>query len=86
LINALLSVAFALAPACGRIMAPLPLSCGKDYVLVRGNRVTPVGHRAKPILDALDGRSTLRQIEERFGQKALDFVGSLYRKGFVELR
>jgi len=56
------------------------------YVLVRGNRVAPVGHQAKPILDALDGRSTLRQIEERFGQKALDFVGSLYQKGFAELR
>ena len=37
-------------------------------------------------LDALDGRSTLRQIEERFGQKALDFVGSLYQRGFVELK
>jgi hypothetical protein len=44
-----------------------------SYVLVRGNRVIPVGNRAQPILDALDGRSTLRQIEERFGQKALDF-------------
>ena len=30
------------------------------YVLVRGNRVVPVGHQAKPILDALDGRSTPR--------------------------
>lgn len=56
------------------------------YMLVRGNRVTPVRHQAKPILDALDGCSTLRQIEERFGQKALDFVGSLYQKGFVELK
>ena len=63
-------------------MRPDPLG----YVLVHGNRVTPVGHQAKPILDALDGRSTLRQIEERFGQKALDFVGSLYQKGFVELK
>jgi hypothetical protein len=56
------------------------------YVLVRGNRVSPVGHQAKPILDALDGCSTLRQIEERFGQEALDFVGALYQKGIVELR
>jgi hypothetical protein len=56
------------------------------YVLLRDNRVTPVGHQAQPILDALDGCSTLCQIEERFGQEALDFVGSLSQKGFVELR
>ena len=64
------------------------MKCPKPfcYVLVRGNRVTPVALQAKPILDALDGRSTLRQIEERFGQEALDFVGRLYQKGFVELR
>ena len=56
------------------------------YTLVRGNRITPVGPQAQPILDALDGRSTLRQIEQRFGQEALDFVGALYQKGFVELK
>lgn len=55
------------------------------YVLIRGNRVTPVAHQAKPILDALNGSLTLGQIKENFGQEALDFIGSLYQKGFVEL-
>ncbi len=56
------------------------------YVLIRGNHVTPVAHQAKPILDALNGCLSLRQIRERFGQEALDFVGSLYQKGLVEMR
>ena len=56
------------------------------YLLVRGNVAVPVAHQAKPILDALDGRSTLRQIGERFGQESLNFVGALYKKGIVEMR
>ncbi len=56
------------------------------YVLIRGNHVTPVAHQAKPILDALNGCLSLRQIREHFGQEALDFVGSLYQKGLVEMR
>ncbi len=55
------------------------------YLLVRGNVAIPVARQAKPILDALDGRSTLRQIRERFGQEALNFVGTLYQKGVVTI-
>ncbi len=55
------------------------------YLLVRGNVAVPVAHQAKPILDALNGRSTLRQIKERFGQEALNFVGTLYQKGIVTM-
>ena len=53
------------------------------YALVRGNRVVPVTHQAKPILDVLDGQMTLHQIEERFGSTALSFLGSLYKKGLI---
>ncbi|MCP4349892.1 MAG: radical SAM protein [Desulfobacterales bacterium] len=56
------------------------------YVLIRGNLVTPVSHKAKPILDALNGYSALHRIESYFGKDALNFVGALYQKGFVELR
>jgi len=56
------------------------------YVLVRGNRIVPVTHQARSVLDALDGRTTLRDIEERFGAGALYFVGSLYQQGLVALR
>ncbi|MCP4352247.1 MAG: radical SAM protein [Desulfobacterales bacterium] len=56
------------------------------YILLQGNTVIPVSHSAKPIIDILNGKSTLREIEELFGQQALDFIGHLYQKGLVELR
>ena len=55
------------------------------YVLVRGSRIVPVSAAAKPILDACDGQTTLREIRARFGQAGLDFVGSLYKRGMIEL-
>lgn len=56
------------------------------YVLVRGNHIMPVVAAAGPVLDACDGQMSLVQLQERFGQEALDFVGLLARKGLVELR
>jgi len=56
------------------------------YVLIYGNRVVPVSHQAKVILDSLDGQTTLRQIEETYGRPGLSFVGSLYQQGLVRLR
>lgn len=55
------------------------------YVLTRGNRVAPVPLDDKPILDACDGRTTLRQIERRFGQHGLGLVAALYQKGLLDL-
>jgi radical SAM protein with 4Fe4S-binding SPASM domain len=55
------------------------------YVLVRGNRIVPVAAAAGPMLDACDGHTTLRQIEQQFGPAALSLVGSLYQKGMIEL-
>jgi radical SAM protein with 4Fe4S-binding SPASM domain len=56
------------------------------YVLVRGNRILPVAAAARPVLDACDGDVSLLELRERFGQGALDFVGSLVKNGLVELR
>jgi len=56
------------------------------YVLVRHSQVIPVTSAARPLLDALDGATTLQDIKNRFGQEGLNFVGMLYTKGFVELR
>ena len=56
------------------------------YVLVQGNRVTLVSHAARAVLDVLDGQTTLRQVERRFGEQALSFVGSLYQRGLVKLQ
>jgi len=55
------------------------------YVLMRGNRVAPVPFEDKPVLDACDGRTTLRQIERCFGQHGLGLVAALYQKGLLEL-
>lgn len=55
------------------------------YVLVRGTHIVLVEAQVEPILNALDGTLTLWQVREKFGQAALDFLGSLYRKGLVEM-
>lgn len=56
------------------------------YVLINGSRVIPVSHDAKPIIDMMNGQSTLRQIQEHFGQDALNIIGLLYQKGFAEMK
>ena len=55
------------------------------YLLVNRSEAVPVPYQAEPILDALDGSLTLRQIQQTFGQEALNFVGSLYKRGLVRL-
>jgi hypothetical protein len=54
------------------------------YVLVQGNRLVPVSHEAKAVLDVLDGQTTLRRIESSFGEQALS-LGSLYQQGLITL-
>jgi radical SAM protein with 4Fe4S-binding SPASM domain len=56
------------------------------YVLVRGNRIVPVTAAAKPVLDACDGTQTLLEIQDRFGQGALNFIGELYERGLIDLK
>jgi len=56
------------------------------YVLVRGSYIVPVAAAARSVLDACDGKTSLLQLQEHFGQEALDFVGSLVQKGLIELR
>lgn len=55
------------------------------YVLLRGNRVVPLAFEDKGMLDACDGRHTLREILATYGQDRLRLVIALYRKGLVEL-
>ena len=56
------------------------------YVLMRGNRIVPVPHEARAILDLCDGRTTLKQIGVQFGQQGLDLVGALWEKGLLMLQ
>ncbi len=55
------------------------------YVLLTANQIIPVEAGAKPIIDACDGSNTLKELQQRFGQPALDFVGFLAKQGVVEL-
>lgn len=56
------------------------------WVLVRGNQAIPVSPKAGPVLETFDGRTSLGEIEERFGPAALSFLYSLYVRNFVEFR
>ncbi len=53
------------------------------YILCRYNWSVPITHDARPIVDAIDGETTLAHLHRQFGDEALDFVGQLYREGFV---
>jgi radical SAM protein with 4Fe4S-binding SPASM domain len=55
------------------------------YLLVNRNQIIPVEREAKPLLDALDGTITLRQLRDEFGQASLTFVAYLFNKGLVHL-
>jgi radical SAM protein with 4Fe4S-binding SPASM domain len=54
-------------------------------LLLAGNRLFAVGEDLCPLLELLDGQTTLRRIEARWGQPGLALVGNLYQHGLVEL-
>ncbi len=56
------------------------------YVLLRDNCVVPVTHAAGPVLDALNEEPTAGQIQQLFGQDALNLVGSLIKRGLVHMK
>lgn len=56
------------------------------YVLMRGNRIVPVPHEARAILEVCDGGTALKQIGAQFGQPGLDLVGALWEKGLLLLQ
>jgi radical SAM protein with 4Fe4S-binding SPASM domain len=55
------------------------------FALLHGNTVFSVRPEAAPVLEALDGQTTLREIEQAFGSPALSLVGSLYQRGLITL-
>ncbi|CAK8717415.1 hypothetical protein KKHLCK_06570 [Candidatus Electrothrix laxa] len=57
------------------------------YLVTRYNWSVPVAFAAKPVLDAVNGKNTLAEIQECFGDEALDLIGRLYQEdclGFEE--
>ncbi len=55
------------------------------YLLTRYNWSVPVSYEARPVIDAINGENTLRQIQSQFGDEALNFIGYLYQEGCIIL-
>jgi len=53
------------------------------YLLTRYNWSVPISSGAKPIVDAINGKTTLEELRRRFGDDVPDFVGYLYQEKFV---
>jgi hypothetical protein len=61
----------------------LPSQTG--WALARGLSIYPITEEALPILNSLDGKSTLEELQTTHGQDGLDFIGELIRRGFVSI-
>jgi radical SAM protein with 4Fe4S-binding SPASM domain len=55
-------------------------------LLILGNRLFPVSRDMQDILDRLDGKSTLRQIESAHGARGMALIASLYQQGMIEIK
>ena len=53
-------------------------------VLTRYNMSIPVALEIQPLLDIIDGQHTLSEIEECFGDSAIEVIGYLYKRDFIE--
>lgn len=70
--------------------ATITLSCdvreqGFGYLLLRGDRLAPTTSSLAPVLATSGSGITLQEIQDEFGQSALDSVGELYEQGFIAL-
>lgn len=54
-------------------------------LLLAGNRLFPVRRELQSVLTALDGQTTMRQIQDKHGAAGLALVASLYQHGMVDL-
>jgi len=55
------------------------------YALSGVGHFVTLSHRSRPILQALSGRFTVKQLQDKFGPAGLQLVGSLVQKSLVEL-
>ncbi len=56
------------------------------YVLLRGNHIVPLAGDDLGILEACDGQTTLSALGEQLGQRGLQLIYELYRRGIVEMQ
>ncbi len=53
------------------------------YLITRYNYSIPISHEAHPLITALDGKTTLEQLEKKFGKDCLEFIGYLSQNRFI---
>ena len=58
---------------------------GFGYLLINRNQIVSAKKEARPLLDRLDGTTTMQQIEREFGQPGLAFIALLFNRGLVRL-
>ncbi len=55
------------------------------YALIRGHTLLQLTSAAKPLLNQLDGKTSLRTIQSNFGQEGLDLIGHLYLLSLITI-
>lgn len=55
-------------------------------ILIRQTQVIPLTHKGAKILNLLDGKTSLFEIEKQQGAAALSFIYSLYLRNFLEFK
>lgn len=55
------------------------------YLVMRYNWSVPVDFTAKPVLDALNGQSTLAELQDKFGEQGLELIARLYQENCISL-
>ncbi len=53
------------------------------YLVMRYNWSVPVDFTAKPVLDALDGQSTLAELLKKFGEQGLELIARLHQENCI---
>ncbi len=62
---------------------PRPLFSLRKGLVTRYSYSVPIDERAYPLLQALNGTTSLYDLQQRFGEDCLDFIGYLYHKRFI---
>lgn len=61
------------------------LPAPNGWALAQGLSIMQVSEDALPVINVLNGDITLKELRDTHGQDALDFVGEIIRRGYVDL-
>ena len=55
-----------------------------EYLLARYNWSIKISKEQLPLINSFDGKTTLSEIQDKYGEDALNFVGELYQNSYIE--